>query len=144
MRAKILRGVIALACVGGLAFTAAGGASAATAKSKVSGFSANGVTYTADASVATGSKWAQGHSYIGANKTVAAGWMGANGRLFNSRGALVKEGGYQYNSVSAIGRGGGSGTYYYSGTYYSHGIVRAWNGNSYNAHYTYKSPSLNA
>lgn len=30
-----------------------------------------------------------------------------------------------------------------SGTYYGYGVTKAYNGNGYNAYYTYKSPSIN-
>lgn len=128
-----------------LMISGAAPASAGSAESAVSALSANGKSYSASAAVytKTGSAWA--YSRLDSKSgNVASGWMGANGRLFTSGGTLVKEGGFSYNSGAASGISIPSGTYYKSGTYHSYGVVRVWNGSSYNSHYTFKSPNQNA
>lgn len=145
MRHALVRTVVAVTGAAALTFAGIGAAQAGSASSSVSALSANGKSYTAQAVVYTntGSAWA--YSRINSSSgNVASGWMGANGRLFNSAGSLVKEGGFTYNSGAASGLSIPSGTLYRSGSYYSYGVVKVWNGSSYNAHYTYKSPQQNA
>lgn len=149
MHRRILHRVVAFACLGSLVFTAGGQALAGVATGSTSKFSVNGVNYTADSSVATGrlksgTPWAAGYGWIQPSKMVAPGWLGSDGRLFNSSGALVKDGGFTYNSIRCGGMDVSSPSYYKKGTYYAYSIVRAWNGKSYYTHYTYRSPSQNA
>ena len=145
MRHALVRTAVAVVGAAALTFVGLGAAQAGSASSTVSALSANGKSYSAKAIVYTntGSAWA--YSQIDSNSgNVASGWMGANGRLFNSGGSLVKEGGFSYNSGAASGISRTSGTYYKTGAYYSYGVVKVWNGNAYNAHYTFKSPLQNA
>ncbi|GCE77334.1 hypothetical protein [Cellulomonas biazotea] len=145
MRHALVRTAVAVVGAAALTFVGLGAAQAGSASSTVSALSANGKSYSAQALVYTntGSAWA--YSRINSKSgNVASGWMGANGRLFNSGGSLVKEGGFTYNSGAASGLSIPSGTLYRSGSFYSYGVVKVWNGSSYNAHYTFKSPLQNA
>jgi hypothetical protein len=145
MRNKVVSSLSAVVVATALTFAASAPASAGTAESTISGLSANGKSYTASARIYTKTASAWAYSSIDSKSgNVPSGWMGANGRLFTSGGTLVKEGGFSYNSGAASGISVPSGFYNKSGTYYSYGVVRVWNGKSYNSHYTFKSPNQNA
>jgi hypothetical protein len=84
------------------------------------------------------------YTYNGPNSgSIAAGWAGANGRLFTSGGSLSCESGWGYSTStitypSFYGRRSCMRTQ--SGTWYSYGVTRHWNGDSYDNYYTYKTP----
>ncbi len=75
---------------------------------------------------------------------VPSGYLGALARLYRNQ-TLCTQTGYVYNSGSANGMdvvttGSSCG----SGTYYSYGVSKAYNGNGYDAYFTYESPHLSA
>lgn len=76
------------------------------------------------------------------NKAAPAGWIGVNGRLYNSSGSLVCESGFHYSSSSTavntvFARVSCSKK---PGTWQSYGVSKAWNGSTYDAYFTFKSP----
>lgn len=91
---------------------------------------------------------ASGHTYVGpvSGVTVPAGWVGAQGRIFNTNGALYCSGNMVYSSRQLTYSDmhyGVSCTRYISGwNFYSQGRVHAWNGiNGYNIIGTYRTPN---
>jgi hypothetical protein len=93
----------------------------------------------------TGYRYIQARSEANSRSgTVPAGWIGVLPRLYKSNGSLCKQpSDYSYTSTPAVGfdvpTSGDCG----SGTYYSYGVTKAWNGNGYNAVYTFVSPNAN-
>ena len=79
-------------------------------------------------------------AYVNAETNVPTGYMGANARLYNSSGSLVKSSGTTYNTSSI------SGIFVYSprtstsGQYYAQNTGSFYNGNGYTAYTGYKSP----
>ena len=143
-RTVLARATAAAVTCGLLVLGSAGAASAASTESKVSGIAANGVSYTARSSLTVKEGTAWSHAKISTvSGSVASGWMATNGRLLNSAGQLVSEGGYIYNDGPASGMSTPSNSTRTKGVYYGKGTVKAWNGNGYNAHYTFQTPSLN-
>jgi len=74
--------------------------------------------------------------YTAGNATVPAGYIGAQARLYNSSGTLIKDTGMSWNKNAAYGYS--SETPYMSvssGYYYSSGYTQAYNGNSYSGNY---------
>lgn len=103
-----------------------------------------GYSYKNMADIISGSGvWGYADVYNQTSDSVPTGYMGAEGRVFNSAGNLVASSNMKYNSSAASGLLVPSETYYSSGTYYSYGITAAYNGNGYNEYYTLKSPSIN-
>lgn len=138
LTAALLTGLM----VGG-GFTAATAVGQAT--SQTASFTVNGKTYRDFALVKTTSTVATGETRGWGLTTVSAGWLGVNGRLFRSSGAMVGESGFYYNGSTMAG-----GTvlingvdYVTTGTFYSYGVVRGWNGSGYNSYYTFKTPYQN-
>lgn len=77
---------------------------------------------------------------VAAETNVPTGYMGANARLYNSSGSLVKSSGTTYNTSSI------SAFYVYSqrtstwGQYYAQNTGSFYNGNGYTTYTGYKSP----
>lgn len=63
--------------------------------------------------------------------------------LYNDSGQLKAYIDYVYNSVSAVGIGYSTSDYTVSGTYYSQGFTKAYNGDGYDLQSTYRSPNIN-
>jgi hypothetical protein len=72
--------------------------------------------------------------------------MGVLPRLYQSNGSLCAEpSDYIYTSTDADGFS--DGVYGNCGTalaYHSYGVTKSWNGNGYNAYFTYVSPNVNS
>ncbi|WP_028307633.1 hypothetical protein [Desulfitibacter alkalitolerans] len=78
------------------------------------------------------------------NVNLPSGYMGVFPRLYNDNGVVVSEPlAWVYNNSPAVGLEAPAPTYTQKGAYYSHGLTRAYNGNGYTQHSTYRSPSLN-
>lgn len=79
-------------------------------------------------------------AYVEAETNVPTGYMGANARLYNSSGSLVKSSGTTYNTSKI------SGFFVYSprtsstGQYYAQNTGSFYNGNGYSTYTGYKSP----
>jgi hypothetical protein len=73
---------------------------------------------------------------------VPAGWMGVDARSFKN-GSLCVQTGYQFNPGTYYSWYSRTSTGCGSGTYYSYGVIAAWNGSGYNYYYSQQSPSLN-
>jgi hypothetical protein len=89
------------------------------------------------------SDWAWTTMFTTDDAYVTAGWMGVDARKFKN-GSVCEQTGYQYNKNSANWMlVTANNTACGSGTYYSYGVLAAWNGNGYAYYYSQKSPSLN-
>lgn len=100
-------------------------------------------TYDNMASIWIWSNGAQARTDVDSiNGTVPAGYIGLYCRLYNSSGTLKKSSGWVYNDNPLVGFSTGTQTLNASGTYYSKGASKAYNGNGYNSYDTYQSPNL--
>lgn len=136
----------------GLLLTAAPlAATAGTATSAESAYSVGGRAYNNQAKIVTSTTGAGGAGSAFAytivstqSGSVPAGFMGARARMFNSSGTPLQESAIKYNS--------GDNTSYMSvqtsrtghGVRQSWGVTWGWNGSSYGAFYTFKSPYQNS
>ncbi|MEE4540353.1 ATP-dependent Lon protease [Streptomyces sp. V4-01] len=120
-------------------------ASAATASSSWGAYGpVHGYRYENLAAVTTTSSrvYAVTEAYNAGSGNVPTGYIGVLARLYKGS-ALCASNGYTYNTAPMPGwsiptQGNGCG----SGTYHSYGVSQAFNGSSYNAFYTFVSPSL--
>jgi hypothetical protein len=74
---------------------------------------------------------------------VPQGYAGAQARLYNSSGTLIKDTGMSWNKSEANGYQ--ADTPYMSvatGYYYSYGITQQYNGSGYNTNYAYLTPNI--
>ena len=79
-------------------------------------------------------------AYVDADTNVPTGYMGANARLYNSSGSLVKSSGTTYNTSSISGFFVYSPRTSTSGQYYAQNTGSFYNGNGYAPYTGYKSP----
>lgn len=121
-----------------------GAASAGIATGQKGYITAFGRSYYSSSTISTSYGYALASSTIQtANGSLApTGYMGAMARLYNGdTNALINSSPYDYSPSSFSSWGaqtGGPVTAYRN--FYSYGVVKAYNGNGYNAHYTFKSP----
>lgn len=101
-----------------------------------------GVTFENWATVNTSPGSARSMSLMGHNDgSTPVGHAGARGRLFTSGGSLSCEGSNTYNSATNMFAAGTSCWRSTSGTWYGYGVVYGWDGTSYAAYYTFKTPN---
>ena len=120
-------------------------ANAASANTRTVSYAGNG--YLLDASINKISGGTGVHamtavtSSVGA--TLPAGYMGGRGRVYSATSdALVMSSNWFYSPNPTMGIGVSSGTYGYSGNYYSIGATRLWNGNGYGDFSTNRTPNV--
>ena len=82
-------------------------------------------------------------TWVSGNTNAPSGWIGSEGRLFTSSGALCHTSGMQYTSGPSVswavpGFKGGCA----AGYFYSYGKSATWNGNGYGYYYTFRSPNI--
>lgn len=130
------------------AFTVSLGATSAVAGSASSAYgyySVGGYSYRNQATIVTGT--GNDYAYTNLRSTsgnVPPGWFGTLSRGWTTAGALTCSSGYTYNSTWSSGQSRACAFSGYSGSaYYSYGVTKGWNGSSYNAYYTFKSPLQN-
>lgn len=77
-------------------------------------------------------------------QAMPAGYMGAQGRIYDSNGVLISASSWGYNGEGSISIA--SYTYAPGGTssgyYYGKGQTRAYNGNGYTTYLTYSTPNI--
>ena len=134
--------LIAILLGGTLGFSA-GAAYATNTQSLIGQFSTGGRTYQTLAALDT--TWDGGRgsaaSFIYAQGgDVPVGWMYARGRAFIG-GNFCDEGWEAYNGIVAHQLDNGVWLSCGYGAYQSYGVVGAWNGNSYNYYYPYRTPA---
>jgi len=103
-----------------------------------------GKSYRNQATVVTGTDHAWAYTYVETTgqENLPAGYMGALARLYKS-GTLCSQQGYTYNDTALAGFSEATFVNCGRGTYYSYGVTKAYNGNGYNAVFTFQSPSQN-
>lgn len=125
-------------------FLTAGAQAASAVDGQVSSYSTFGYSYQNYSSMQNTSANAVASTTVrNANsENMPGGYMGVNARIFTSGGTEKGESGFKYTNGPSSAF---SVPYLYgpSGTYYSYGVTRAYNGNGYNSYYTFKSPNLN-
>lgn len=116
---------------------------AGTANSSLGYYSASGYNYSNQAIVVTSSGYAEARTKVSVTSGSCApsGYIGLRARLFTSGGSLNRESQNRYTSSCTMGYDSPIGAGGLYGTWYSYGVSFAWNGSSYNAVYTYKSPN---
>jgi len=136
------KGVAVLALSAVLVLAGAIPVLAGTASGNVSYFTCGRYGYRNWATVATSSSGATAGTVIGSYPSVTrpTGWYGAQGRLYNSNGDLVKWTDMVYSGSAANGMAMWTAAYPVHGNYYSYGLSKSWFGSGYHGHATYKSP----
>jgi hypothetical protein len=126
---------------------AAGTAMAGMAFGDARYYSANGVAYMSGAAVSTSSGKVSAVVTAGpTSRSVPAGWVGVNSKIFTSTGALKCASGWVYNAAALAKN---TGVYAYcdkrlSGTFYADGETRAWTGSGYATYGANRSPNQKA
>lgn len=107
-------------------------------------FSVYGYDYSNRSYISTTTGSYNGYTYIScSNKQVPAGYMGAQSRIYNSSNdALVSYSSMAY-SGSTLWSFGSDSVYnsITSGSYYSKGLTKVYNGDGYGSYSTFQSPS---
>lgn len=101
--------------------------------------------YSSSVTSQSGEVWS--HASVGSAtmENLPTGYIGANARLYNSAGTLIKSSGWLYSDSACGGISNKTPTYYTnSGTYYGKGQVKMYNGNGYNTYTTTQSPNVQA
>jgi hypothetical protein len=125
----------ALTGVGGVAF-------AGTAQSAYGYFTGGNTTYMNYAHVTTSTSYAWSDTVTQRNGGgTQVGWAGSRGRLYTGAGALSCEGSNVFSSTYGSPAVGDSCTRTAHGTWYGYGVSYGWNGSSYNAAFTFTTPS---
>ena len=83
-----------------------------------------------------------GVSNITSSELIPIGYGGVCARLYTSTGALSRSGSWHYNGYEVNGMGSGALDAPSSGTYYSKGQVRFYNGDGYTTYSTKASPNM--
>lgn len=83
-----------------------------------------------------------GVTNITSDESFPAGYGGVSARLYTSEGVLSKSSSWFYNGSEVRGMGSGALFAPSSGTYYSRGQVRFYNGDGYTTYSTKASPNL--
>lgn len=86
--------------------------------------------------------WAYVDIQVADDKNVPTGYVGLNSNLYNDGGALVKTTGWEYSETDLNGWSITAGKYYETGSYYSKGQVKLYNGNGYYTYTANASPNL--
>lgn len=116
----------------------------ATSSSGTSSTWVGGKYYTWNTLIEVGSGKAKGGTYIKANKTVPAGYMGAHANMYNAAtGKVVATSDWRTNPVASIGYGNMTWETTSPGRYMTKGTVKIYNGNGYNVYGAKHSPELN-
>lgn len=82
------------------------------------------------------------HAWSNEYENYPVGYMGSNARLYNAQGTLVKADGWKYNDTVSGGMSSATSKHYASGTFYSKGGARFYNGDGYNTYTSTKSPNV--
>lgn len=107
-------------------------------------FSVYGYDYSNKSYISTSDSWYNGWTYIEAsNKMPPAGYMGAQTRIYNDfNNALVASSTMTYSSYDCWSIGSDSCLENEnSGSYYSKGLTKVYNGNGYKSFTSFRSPS---
>lgn len=147
MRTRFAAGMAAaLGFLMGFVVTAAAG----QATSDYGYYTVNTVDYRTQAAINTSTSSHLAYTVIlvsPRNKAAPSGWIGASPRLYRGNGNLVCTADYKYNPSSvaqnAVFNPSGCSRYE-SGTWYSRGATRGWNGSSYQSFWTFFSPHQNS
>lgn len=149
MRRRLTTGTAAALVAGVTTATIVAGATVALATSATSGFSyygpVLGISYKNDSFVESVALPAG--RYAGTDVYVTSGGPGYVGqlpRLYKGTALCQQNSDYYYSGPTShdlYTTAGGSACG--AGTYYAYGVTKAYNGNGYNAYYTFKSPSIN-
>ena len=103
----------------------------------------NGYSYENQATaVANTSAYAYTWVSTTGDDQVPAGYMAAQAKVYNSSGVLKKSSDLVYNDDPCIGYNTVTPNTIWSGTYYSKGLTKAYNGNGYDTYYTFTSPNV--
>lgn len=101
--------------------------------------------YNSSVSATAGEVWASATIMCEDKMNLPIGYFGANSRLYNSAGTLVKSSGWSYNDNESFGMLKSSGRHYTDkGLFYSLGQVQMYNGNGYNTFTCSQSPYISA
>lgn len=126
-------------------------ATAGTATSAESAYSVGGRGYNNQAKIVTNTTGSAGAGTALAYTSVStqtgsvpAGYMGARARMFNSSGTLLQQSGITYNSANNVSYMSVNTYRSGHGVRQSWGVTWGWNGSSYGAFYTFKSPFQNS
>lgn len=117
---------------------------AGSAWSSEATFSVYGYDYSNKSYISTSDSWYSGWTYLEAlNQMPPAGYMGAQTRIYNdSNDALVALSTMTYSSSDYWSIGSDSCfEYENSGSYYSKGLTKVFNGNGYRSVSSFRSPS---
>jgi hypothetical protein len=84
-------------------------------------------------------------TYLTANTTVPAGYLGVKARMLNSAGTIIGATDMYYSTSASSSKQTAFlfGSNYPSGAYRSQGITQGYNGTSYVENYTYATPYQN-
>ena len=136
--------VIAAAFVAGLVASGGSAAIAATVSSSVGDLGVHsGFHYYNRAEALNTSDAGYTTTWVSGTKNAATGWIGSEGRLFTSSGALCRTSGMKYADGPAVSltipavKGSCA-----AGYFYSYGKSATWNGNGYGYYYTFRTPNI--
>lgn len=140
--------ILSLAFFASLVWTLnAGGASAGVGTGTPRYYTVNGVSYMSGAGVLTNPGKVSAMVEAGpTNKSAPAGWVGAYAKIYTSGGALKCSSGWKYNSAT-LPKNTGQMAFCnknLTGTFYSDGETRAWDGNGYKTYGANRSPNQNS
>jgi len=111
--------------------------------STVGQFNTGGHVYDNQASIGVGSvNFASTGTWTDNNQNVPSGWIGSEGRMVKSNGALCATTGMLYMPGAGSGWNVATNTICGHGYYFSQGKSAGWNGNGYNYYYTFRTPNL--
>lgn len=128
----LMGGVLSIGLVGSIYATSS---SSSTSKTVY------GYTYTYYADISASQTGVRAGTYIGTNKSLPAGYMGAIGMIYADDGTLHAKSAWDYNDSSTLGMNiPAYAEKYEYGKYYSYGKVKMYNGSDYVTEFTKKSP----
>jgi hypothetical protein len=129
---------------GGALFAMPNAAFAGNADGARAVFTVNGQSYVDYSTILTSSGSEYANTATGPSSgTVATGYLGSRGRLFNDAGTMQCQSAIAYNTQSLV-----AGQYWNGqcanslhGNFYSYGVSFGWNGSGYNASYNFRTVS---
>lgn len=148
MRRRGTRLVLCLSLAIGLVLGTALAAVAARATSAWGYMTVDGIDYRNQAAVSDQSSLSRAYASTyneSRHQQVPTGYLGVRARLYKGGALCAQHSNYQFNSQPAWGYSASKHADCGSGVYDSRGLTAHWNSSngSYNAYYTYWTPSIN-
>ena len=139
----MLKSFVCGTLIGSICCCYAVNATAASAHGQSKTAYVDGVSFTMQNALYTGSYYANAYTYNTASQSLSAGSIGVKPILYDSNDYVVAEGDWHYSNSTSSGISAYAGIDYYSPYYYySWGYAHVWNGSYYDEYRPERTTNL--